>query len=358
MRSKRLVFPVTVLLILLLTGCGSVEAAAEIPEKGFPQVNHNNNQIIRHDSYFFDQAFFYEQDGFYNMGVYRCLNGTYTKLFEASDFEDCGGLNGYYISGSDLYFVMCGEGSDYLYRYDLRTDTYALVCRVETGSDWGVVDQFFIYKTENIASALCVLDMETGESVPICEDALQFGLIGEEVRYVVQTDAYEVYSYDLTSGANTKLGAFSCGVFPRYVTINFTPDEVLIFSGEFGDGGTFVAYSISQNTVTDYAMPREIHEMVAGEDAVFLLVYNNEKNSSEAVPSKENGVYRVNLKDGSCEMITGDIDNHTAIYVYSDDCIYLVQGGYSIPGFYSRVAYRLDIAEGTKETVGKLRIVW
>lgn len=355
MRRKSRFLAAVCLAILLLAGCAAGKDT-QIPEEGFPQVNFNNTIPTRQPCFFFDQAFFYEQDGFYNMGIYRCQNGTYTKLVEESDFQDAGGFKDYYVSGNDLYFVTWQSDMDQLYRYDLRTDTYEFLYELETSSDWCVADSSFIYKTDYPESSLWVMDLETGENTRICEKILEFGIIDREVRYIVSGDVYELYGYHLTTGTTVKLGQFSLDDDSRWRDFNFTPDEVTMCFGE--DKRVLSVYSIPHNTVTEYTMPRGIHEMVAGENAVFLLVYDSHKNNSIAVPSAENGVYRVNLEDGNWELVTGRADDQTKIYVCSDDCIYLVQSGFFIPGFYSSTAYRLDIGEGTQERVGKYRILW
>lgn len=344
-----------IFLVICLMGTLAAGCTAEnpMPSEGYTQVNFNNVLPIRQDFYFFDEGYFYEQDGFYNMGVYWNRGGKSEKLFQESDIE--GGLVTFYVHGSDLYFVMRLEEECWLYRYDLKANTYEKLHPMGYPQYMGVLGQELVYQ-DRTDRALRVLDLETGEDRVVLEGIEVFGLVDGEVRCLIRKDDYEVHRWDPVTRQTEKLGAFSVDGEVPYAFYGFTADHVVMYGSSFGTGGTFLSYALSDGTVTEHTMPRDIHELVAGDNAVFLLVYDSEPNSSNAVSSSENGVYRVDLSDGSCEQVIEEIDDNTEMYVLSDDCICLVQMSIGFLFSANRTAYRYDLTDGTCEKIGTLDV--
>ena len=339
-----------ILLVICLAGATVAGCAGEdlptAPEE-YAQVNFNNTLLIRPDFYFFDEGCFYARDGFYNMGVYRNRAGKPEKLFAESDFP--GWLDDFIVCGSELYFVMTDGDSSWLYRYDLKTDTHEQLYPIANPEYMGVLGEFVVYqdRSDPKKQNLRFLDLRTGEDRIAMEGIEVFGLVDGEVRCVVRNEGYEVYRVDPLTGGSELLGTFSVDQEGSYAYYSFASEHVLMRLGN--SGGTCWSFSLVDGTVTAYTVPKKIHEMVAGDDAVFLLVYEEERYTSAVISSPENGVYRVDLTDGSCEQVYADVDDQTKIYVESDDGIYLK---------HSNTVYRLDLNAGTCEKVFRLKRVF
>ena len=89
--------------------------------------------------------------------------------------------------------------------------------------------------------------------------------------------------------------------------------------------------------------------MVAYDQYAYAVVYDTQKNSSEAVVAEENGIYRINLTDGSYEVVESNASDDTEIHVISDDCIYIVQRKMNILFQSRRHVYKFDYRTGNKE---------
>lgn len=345
MKRILIIFLVICLMGALAAGCTGGDRP--MPPDGYAQVNFNNTLLIRPDFYFFDEGCFYALDGFYNMGVYRNRGGKPEKLFEESDFP--GWLDDFIVCGSDLYFVMTDEDGSRLYRYDLITNTHELLYPITKPEYMGVLGELVVYqdRSDMKNQKLRVLDLRTGEDRIALEGIEVFGLVDGEVRCVVRKEDYEIYRVEPVTGARELLGTFAVDHEGNYAQYSFASDQILLrFTNS---GGTFWSFSLTDGTVTAHTVPKNIREMVAGDDAVFLLAYNEEWQLSTAIPSPENGVYRVDLTDGSCEQVYAEINDQTKIYVESDDCIYLTN---------LNTVYRLDLNAGTCEKVFKLKRVF
>ena len=340
-----------------VSGCAEeaqMQPEVQMPLEGYGYVNLNNVLPIRPDFYFFDQGYFYEQDGFYNMGVYRSLGGESEMLFQESDLK--GMLCTYYVHGWDLYFVMMQDEGHFLWRYDLKTDTYEQICSIGNPEYMGVLGDDLVYldRTDRKNAKVMLLNPETGAEQMLFEKAEAFGLVAGQVRCIVLGDSYEIHCWDPDTGESKKLGAFALDVEVPYAFYGFTANHVVMYTNPLGDGRTFLSYSLADGAVTEYTLPKDIHELVAGDDAVFLLAYDSEKNASVAVPSPENGVYRVDLSEGACKQVITDIDDQTKMYVLSDDSLVLIQSKLRFFFRYGQTAYRYDLLDGTCEKIGTL----
>ena len=347
------------LLLICLAGAlvsGCAEEAQMLPETqmppaGYGYVNLNNALPIRPVFYFFDQGYFYQQDGFYNMGVYRSRGGDSERLFQEIEFS--GALCTYFVYGWDLYFVMGQDEGYFLWRYDLKTDTHEQVCTIGRPDYMGVLGDDLVY-LDKAEHKIKVLDLETCAEQTLFEKAEAFGLVDGQVRCIVLEDSYEIRCWDSATGQSEKLGAFALDVEVPYAFYGFTANHVVMYTDALGDGRTFLSYSLADGAVMKHTLPKDIHELVAGDDAVFLLAYDCKKNVSDAVPSPENGVYRVDLSEGSCEQVITQIDDQTMIYVLSDDSVVLIQSKVGFLFQNKQTAYRYDLRNGTCEKIGTL----
>ena len=110
-----------------------------------------------------------------------------------------------------------------------------------------------------------------------------------------------------------------------------------------------VVYSLHSNSSAIYTLPKGIHDMVAYDQYAYLVVYDTYENTSTAISDEDNGIYRINLDDGSYEVIERDGNNDTDIHVISDDGIYIIQCRMNY--FYQARShvYFFDYATGDKK---------
>lgn len=323
----------------------------------FPEANFNNNYWFSGDFWAFDDQVFYLQDGFYNMGAYWSINGRNEKIFEESDFAS-DPANPFYIGDIFvcdrwLYFELRSTQKDMLYRYDLNEGTYAPVCEIPYLYRWVVVDHYFIYRehpTNNPEkhSPLWIYDLQDGTTTQVCSNVEEFGIVDGQLRYITYADIYKLYQYDYLEDTSHTLGAFSCKLDSKYDIFNFTPDSVVMLNwGEYDRN--LVVYTLSSGATATYTLPKGIHNMVAYDQYAYAVVYDTKKNSSEAAAAKENGIYRINLTDGSYECVEYDADDDTEIHVVSDDHVYIIQR--KMNGLFQsrRHVYLFDHATGNKE---------
>lgn len=350
-------FLVLCLLVLLLPACGTQQEPASAVTS-FPLANFNNNYGFSGDFWAFDDTLFYLQDGFYNMGVYWSVNGNNRKLFEESDFLSDSiketTIGDIFPFDSCLYFVLYTDRQDALYRYDLSDNTYNAVCEVPSLYRWVVVNDYFIYRehpssNDEKRSPLCIYNMTDGSTTEVCPDVEEFGIVDGELRYITYTEAYELYRYNYLEDRAASLGTFYCELDDAYDIFNFTPSGVVMLNWSNECRNTMAVYSISSNSTAVYTMPKGIDQLVACDQYAYAVVYDTQKNSSEAVAARENGIYRINLADGSYEIIERNADDDTEIHVASDDRIYIIQRKTGFLFRSRRHVYKFDYKTRSKK---------
>lgn len=353
---------IVLIIIAVLLVCASFSACGATQDNSatitsFPIANFNNNYWFAGDFWAFDDTVFYLQDGFYNMGVYWSVDGNNKKIFEESDFANVSSthyLGDVFVCGNYLYFELNTDQGDWLYRYNLEEGTYAPVCRIPSLYRWVVVDNYFIYrefpsKSNEKRSALCIYNLMDSTTTQVCANVEEFGIVDGQLRYITNSDAYTLYQYNYLDNYSTILGTFYCEFDDSYDLFNFTPDAVLMLNWDKEYSHNLVVYSLSSNSTAVYTLPKGIHNMVAYDQYAYAVVYDTQKTSSVAVAAEENGIYRINLTDGSYEVVENNAGDNTEIHVVSDDCIYIIQRKMNILFQSRRHVYKFDYKTGSKE---------
>lgn len=355
---KRIALLLILCLIAINLSACTTKQEPMISDISFPQANFNNNYWFFGDFWAFDDTVFYLQDGFYNMGAYCSASGNNKKLFEESDFASNSTkditIGDIFPFDNYLYFVLKTNQLDSLYRYDLSENTYALVCEIPPLYRWVVVDDYFIYtehplNNDEKRSPLCIYNMMDGSTTEVCPNVEEFGIVDGQLRYITNTDAYKLYQYNFLENHTVILGTFYCEFNGAYDIFNFTPGGVVMLNWSKDYDQNFVVYSISSNSTAVYTLPKGIHNMVAYDQYAYAVVYDTQKDSSTAVAAKENGIYRIDLTDGSYEVVESNAGDNTEIHVTSDDCIYIVQRKMNILFQSRRYVYKFDYRTGSKE---------
>ena len=356
---KRIALLLALCLIIIIFSACSAEQEETISVASFPQANFNNNYWFSGDFWAFDDTLFYLQDGFYNMGAYWSTNGNNYKLFEESDFANDSTkytvIGDIFVCDSYLYFELYTDDQEgWLYRYDLKESTYASVCEIPSLYRWVVVDNYFIYRehpsnNDDNCSPLCIYNFGDNTTTQVCANVEEFGIVDGQLRYITNADAYELYEYNYIEKQSTVLGKFYCEFDDACDIFNFTPDHIVMLSWSRDYYHNLVVYSLSSNSTAVYTLPKGIHNMVAYDQYAYAVVYDTQKNSSEAVAAEENGIYRINLTDGSYEVVESNASDNTEIHVTSDDCIYIVQRKMNILFQSRRHVYKFDYRTGSKE---------
>lgn len=359
---KRMAFILVLCLIATNLFACSIEQEHVTSVTSFPQANFNNDYWFCGDFWAFDDTVFYLKDGFYNMGAYWSVNGNSKKLFEESDFitesTEYALMGEIFICDSWLYFDIVTDQENFLYRYDLNDGSYAQVCEVPALYRWVVVDDYFIYMedpsyNEEKHAPLCMYNMLDGSTTEVCPNIEEFGIVDGQLRYITNTDAYELYQYNYSENHSTILGTFYCEFDDAYDIFNFTPDGVIMLNWSREYDRNLVVYSLASNSTAVYTLPKEIHHMVACDQYAYAVVYDTQKNSSIAVPAEENGIYRINLTDGSYEIVDTNASDDTELHVISDDRICIVQRETNVLRSQRHV-YIFDYATGNKEELTTL----
>lgn len=352
--KRTLIFLFVCFLCLNLSACGS-EPASTAAVNSFSEANFNNNYWFSGDFWALDDTIFYLQDGMYNMGAYRSTNGSQKLLFQESDFSEGNTTIGdIFVCDNFLYFELTEAQGTWLYRYNLEECSYAPVCQAPELYRWAVVDDYFIYRehpanNEDKNSPLWVYNMPEGTATQVCADVEEFGIVDGQLRYITNVDDYELYQYDYAENHSAFLGKFYCEFDDAYDIFNFIPDGVVMLNWTNAYDRNLVVYSTSSDSTAVYTLPKGIHNLVACDQYAYAVIYDTKKNSSTALPAEENGIYRINLSDGSYEVVEHNADDGTEIHVVSDDCIYIVQRKMNLMFQAERHVYKYDHAAGSKE---------
>lgn len=351
----------TAMLCLGLFACAAKQEPAQesTGAAGFPTANFNNSYQLGGDFWAFDDHVFYMQDGFYNMGVYWRSPDETVKLLEESDFiddsVDYANIRDIFVSGGDLYFRLSTDLFTQIYRYDLSENTYTPVCQTPYLFSWAVMDDYLVYREhpanyEPRRAPLWICDLNTGTATQICEDVEEFGIVDGQLRYITCADAYTLYAYDPAQDSSSVLGAFT----GDWEVFNFTTDAVVMYNWNRDRNRELGVYTLRSGTATVYTMPRGIQFMAAGDRYAYAVIYDTQKNSSSAVASGENGIYRIDLTDGSYRVVNKAYGSGTELYVASDDRIYIIQGRMGFLFRYRTHVYILDCETGHMEKLTTL----
>lgn len=305
------------------------------------EINYNNDGRAFWAA---DGCFYYLQDVFYNMGVYRSEGGTAKRIFRSSDFDDpefgSGDLGQIFPCDGRLYFTArCRDVETMLYCYDPGTKHYAPVLAIEDSyRDWLICgDHLVLLGWSERASlmhsdwfwhqSVVAYDLRTGERTVVCENAEAIGQTGGELRYVSYDGEYELFRYDFESGQSVSMGRFPLvfepgEFFSGYTCFSFSADGVAMYNHNRENYHSLVVYSASAGTLKTFEMPRGIHSLVVAGDSAFVRLYDLVEGNSSAVGSPENGLYRVSLSDGASSCLYPGTSG--TLYVASEDCVFLI----------------------------------
>ncbi len=354
--KRALIILVICFVCISFFACG-YEADSITTQTSFADANFNNNYWFSGDFWAFDNTLFYMQDGMYNMGVYKSINGSKEKLFEESEFLSDSIksviMGDIFVSEGFLYFDIYLNEELWLYRYDLAENIYAPVTEVPRVYRWTIVGEYFIYtehptNNPDNQSSLWIYNLKDGTTVQVCESVEEFGIVGGQLRYITYMDNYTLYQYDYIDKQSSNLGSFSSVFDEKYDIFNFTADAVVMLNWTGECKRNLVVYAISSGSSAVYTLPKGIQYMVAYERYAYLVVYDRYSNISEAVPSAYNGIYRIDLENGTYEVVEKKVDSGTEIHVTSDDNTYIIQRKFIL--FLSRCqVYKFDYLTGNKD---------
>lgn len=345
------------LLCVCFFGCNS-ETSNCAEGVSFTGANFNNDFWFSGNFWAFEDDLFYLRDGYYNLGAYWAAGANTEKLFEESDFANESvehtQIGDFFVSENWLYFELVTEKQDMLYRCDLTNGTYEPVCEIPFLYRWAVMDNYFIYLEHPKNNGerrypLCIYNLKEGTTTQICSNVEEFGVINGQLRYITYGDEYALYQFDFEENCSAAIGTFGCEFDDKYDVFNFVLDGVVMLNWGRENGQNLVVYTLSSNSTAVYTFPKEIQRMVAYDQFAYAVVYDTHKNSSDAVASEENGIYRIHLTDGSYEAVQSDASEGTNIHVISDDCVYILQRKMNLL-FQARThIYKFDYQTGDKE---------
>lgn len=332
--------------------------------KGLPrEVNVNNLKSPYYGGQFFavDGQFYYLQDGFYNMGVYRSTGSAARRIFRSSDFstregEQYGRLGDIFPVGDLLYFELYADGSrSNFYLFDPAENSFRYLFHSERVSNWIVREPCLVYQKgsdrEKEALAfqydeLWSYDLSSGQHSRIADNVEQIGLVDGTLFYVsflgqcrrepdesrekgyrlAYDGEYILSSYDFQQQRTTELGRFPLIFEPdqyysQYEFFSFTGQSVAMYTFHEPYACKLVLYTPGQELQV-ITTPLPIHNLVAAGDVAYALLY--EYNHLDP----QQGLYRFDLKDGSFEKLGQGLPcgNHVELYVASEDAVFLVTG--------------------------------
>lgn len=357
--SLRVFASALLLTTFILSACSAQKSVETSPAALLPAEINYNNQLGGADFFWAaDGCFYYEQDGFYNMGAYRSTGNAAKKLFESSDFASeehgAGNLRGLYPYRGFLYFMARQEENlSVLYRWDSETGCCDPLFPVEPYARWLLCDGYLVTlawssgsKEGFFHSSIVSHDLQSGERTVICPDAEVIGLADGELRYICFDGEYELFRYDLAAGQAESLGRFPLLFEPdqyhyAYSTFNFTKDAVVMYSNNRRDSRELIVFRPSSGILKSYTMPFEIHRLAAAGNSAYILLYDAEEFSSASTKNEKNGLYRVNLIDGSLSFLKHKetLGSVSQLYVASEDCLLWVEGHIRILGFWRTVSF-------------------
>ncbi len=334
---------------------------------GLPrEVNVNNikSPYFSHDFFALDGQFYYLQDGFYNMGVYRSTGQTAKRIFRSSDFstregDQYGRLGDIFPCGDKLYFELYpGDGKSNFYVYDPANGSFQYLFHLEAPRFWIVHDRTLIYQKydeqERKTNAfhhdtLWIYDLDSGKQTRIADDVEDIGLVDGTLYYVsflgdclrepdgnrekgyrlVYDGEYAYSSYDFSTGETKELGRFPLIFEPdlyytNYDVFSFTGRSVAMLSFDRQYRNELVVYTPGQDDLQIISAPLPIQKLVAAGNVAFALLYEDNRYDSQQ------GLYRFDLINGTVQKLgkgtyLPDISS-VDMYVAAEDSIFLIQG--------------------------------
>ncbi|MBE6768557.1 MAG: hypothetical protein E7549_06560 [Ruminococcaceae bacterium] len=350
----------TILLVLALTfsftGCKN---NISVDKMYFKSINYNNYYNFRSscDLWINDDMCLYNSDGFYNMRTFAYQNGSKVKLFESNDFINETYYGEVFPINDFAYFITSTDANDQnFYKFSFANQNYEKLFTTSNCSEWmGTLDYiaFSEYRNEEQTTAdLFIYNINKDTSTSICNGILNFGIVNNKTRYLtwLNTDTLVLFEYDHTDDKSNKIGEISVKIKDEFPIYNFTNDYTTIAQYDSDDYKKITVYS-SDGSSCEYSLPKSVQQFVAGEHFAYAVCYETEEYSSTAVEHKDNGIYRINLADGSYELVETIANKDTEIHVVSDDEIYITQYEMNFIGQYKGHVYKLIVPDKTKTKI-------
>ncbi len=354
---KRIVTVLLILAILLsLTGCKNNVSVNEIY---FESLNYNNYYNFRCscDLWVNDDIYLYNSDGFYNMRTFAHQNGSRVKLLESNNFIN----ETYYgeilpINDFAYFTTSTDDNNQNFYKFSFANQSYEKLFTISSYSEWmGTIDYiaFSQYRDEELAQTdLFVYNVNKDTTVSICNDILSFGIVNNKIRYLtsLNTDTLALFEYDHTNDKSNKIGEISVKIKYEFPIYNFTNDYTTIAQYDSDDYRKFTVYS-SNGSTYEYDLPKSIQQIVAGENFAYAVCYETKEYTSTAVEHKDNGIYKINLAEGSYDVVETVANDDTEIHIVSDDEIYITQYELNFIGQYKGHLYKMIVPNKTKTKI-------
>lgn len=350
----------TVLLMLAIslsfTGC---QYKGSVNEINIKSINYNNYPNFRSscDLWVNNDVYLYNSDGFYNMRTFCYQNGNRVKLLESNDFinETYGGR---ILPMNDFaYFsTTSGDNNQNFYKFSFPNQSYEKITTIKGYLDWIATPEYIVYiqflNEESSLPDLFVYIIDKDTTFTICNDVLSFGIVDNKIRYLTSLNAHTLasFEYDHTSNISNKIGEIQVAIDNQYPICNFTSNYTIIAKADSYDWSKITVHSFD-GLSHEYRLPKPIQQFVAGENFAYAVCYETEEYSTTSVRHKDNGIYKINLANGSYEVIETLADEDTEIHVVSDDEIYITQHKMNFIGQYKGHVHKMMVSNKTKTKV-------
>ena len=295
------------------------------------KTNYNNINTFINNYFWFDNGnVYYGSDGFYNTRWFCKNNESDKKLFTQYDFlrknncEEGQFNNSLQAYGDNVYTWFSTNDENIFYKYDKQTKTTEEIIRVNQSVHlWAVKDEFLIYSLyeSEFNIVLYVYNFNSKESKTIAEDVLGFGVVGNNIRYIVynpSTNSNQIYQYNINDGKNESIGSYFelAGISEETLTFNFTKNKIVFYSDEKPKN----LYVLNTNTfkTSEYTLPYSVQFISCYDEYAFITLYDKEDLSLIIHINLENGEYKTIKEKIQCELINSINDNQAYIITTSD----------------------------------------
>lgn len=331
------------------------ECAEDLP---FSDVNYSN-AWTGNTGWAFGDTVIYSQDGFYNMGLYAVHEGRKTKLLEASDFfPSFDGIN--YVPYENYLYLCCGRygEEDRFFRLELPSMKLE-----ELPSPGTVMGNWFITSHDLICQdretqQLWHFDFDSSGKTLLCAEPEDYGYADGLVQYVTMDTDVTLYTYDPESGKTQLTGSFPRPNNSGYAGFKFTPERLLLYytkdlrQRNSGSDANLYVFTPETQEFVCYKMPRGIQQLTACDRYAYGLLYDAKRHSTDAVEKQGNGVYQIDLTDGSYSLLV-EGDDELWIYSSGDEELYVMTSDRE-GIFYRTYLHEYSFASGELEYITAL----
>lgn len=359
--KKILLFLIISTVIISFSGCNNIANNNTFDTKNmkFENINYNNyfNNWSNNNLWINNDIYLYGYDGFYNIKTFAYHNGNKVKLFESNDFINETYYGEIFPINDFAYFTTSTDDNNQnFYKFSFANQSYEKLFTTSNYSEWmGTLNYiaFSQYRDEELTlTDLLIYNINKGTTTLICNDILSFGIVDNKIRYLtsLNADTLALFEYDHTNDKSNKIGEISVEIKDEFPIYNFTNDYTTIAQYDSDDYRKITVYS-SDGSTYKYSLPKPVQQFVAGEHFAYAVCYETEEYSSTAVRHKDNGIYKINLADGSYELVETIANDDTKIHVVSDDEIYITQYEMNFIGQYKGHVYKLIVPNKTKTKI-------